>query len=839
MKKSGYALSQKLLSWLVSVMLSVGVFSVICVSNTLSVEALAFSPRLTEPAKDDPYYTTLNPYYQSGYGMPNCTCYAYGRAYELLKSEPKLAHYSAGYWWWYNKENSIYPYGQTPKPGAVACWDKYDKSSGHVAVVEVITGDYVTLSESSYKKSYFNLGYMKSDSSNYCTSMRFLGYIYINEFSVENNPEGTFDSISSDFPETIHLSGWAFDRDNISTTLDIDVYVGGDKNSSSGKRYTIKANQLNRYKSYQYYPPVGDYHGYDADIKIGKSGTQKVYIYARNIGSRHDTFLGMKTVDVRSVPPHEDMGKEFLANIVSYETSRYVTADDDGNIVQNYRNSSENQLWHFVRNSDLSYQITNFKTGLCIDVFSAGKSDGTKLCQYKSTSGNNQQWYITKEKSWYLLHPKHAVNTAVTVPTYSSADYEKIFISTINYADTQKFSINKVDSVKISYNANDGRGIIENQLKPYDNSVIITKTIPIREGYQFLGWSSNRNAKSPQYLSGDVFSENEDIKLYAVWKDISAISFSRKDIVLGVGQKFTLKADITPSDFSPSLVWYSSNIDVAVVSSSGIVTAKSIGKTVITVQMDNGKKAVCNIEVQTAPTKVSVNKSTLILGIQETFVLQTTVTGAKTDVVYTSGNSDIATVTAEGKIKAKSVGTTIITAQVYNGKTAKCRVTVKKAPTGISISRKNSIMGLGETFYLEGSLANDEASRVLTFSSNKPEVATVTESGIVTAKSIGTAIVSITTYNGKKATCRVTVRNAPTSLQFNKTSITLKQGDTFYLESQFNTGEYARTVIYNSPDKSVATISGSGVIMAKNIGTVEITGKTYNGKTQTCTVTVK
>ena len=166
-------------------------------------------------------------------------------------------------------------------------------------------------------------------------------------------------------------------------------------------------------------------------------------------------------------------------------------------------------------------------------------------------------------------------------------------------------------------------------------------------------------------------------------------------------------------------------------------------------------------------------------------------------------------------------------------------LTVKNAPTSISINRKNSIMGLGETFYLEGSLANDEASRVLTFSSNNPEVATVTDGGIVTAKSIGTAIVSITTYNGQKATCRVTVRNAPTSLQFNKTSITLKQGETFYLESQFNAGEYARTVIYNSPNKTVATISGSGVIMAKSKGTVKITGKTYNGKTQTCTVTVK
>ena len=43
----------------------------------------------------------------------------------------------------------------------------------------------------------------------------------------------------------------------------------------------------------------------------------------------------------------------------------------------------------------------------------------------------------------------------------------------------------------------------------------------------------------------------------------------------------------------------------------------------------------------------------------------------------------------------------------------------------------------------------------------------------------------------------------------------------------------------NSPNKMIAVISGSGVITAKSAGTVKITGKTYNGKTAVCTVTVQ
>ena len=320
--------------------------------------------------------------------------------------------------------------------------------------------------------------------------------------------------------------------------------------------------------------------------------------------------------------------------------------------------------------------------------------------------------------------------------------------------------------------------------------------------------------------------------------NFSGIAFEEETVDLNTGDIYTPKV-IT--FHKSTLKWASGNKEVATVDSNGKVTAKGAGTANIKVTTADGKTAKFKVNVKAVPTSVNLNKTSLIMGLGESFNLKATVPDVTEpgEITFTSNKKNIVSVNKNGKLTTKAVGTAIITATTYNGKTATCRVTVKKAPTSISINRKNSIMGLGETFYLEGSLANDEASRVLTFSSNKPEVATVTEGGIVTAKSIGTAIVSITTYNGQKATCRVTVRNAPTSLQFNKTSITLKQGETFYLESQFNTGEYARTVIYNSPNKAVATISGSGVIMAKSKGTVKITGKTYNGKTQTCTVTVK
>lgn len=130
-----------------------------------------YEPRLTAPS-GEPYYTsTLNKYSQTGYGMPNCVAYAYGRIYELNGEEPKISRGNAGEWWFINKNNDYYEYGSEPKLGAVACW------SNHVAVVEEISenGD-ITVSESHWGGTYFDTKTFSDMYSHY--GQTFYGYIY-------------------------------------------------------------------------------------------------------------------------------------------------------------------------------------------------------------------------------------------------------------------------------------------------------------------------------------------------------------------------------------------------------------------------------------------------------------------------------------------------------------------------------------------------------------------------------------------------------------------------------------------------------------------------------------
>lgn len=110
----------------------------------------------------------------------------------------------------------------------------------------------------------------------------------------------------------------------------------------------------------------------------------------------------------------------------------------------------------------------------------------------------------------------------------------------------------------------------------------------------------------------------------------------------------------------------------------------------------------------------------------------------------------------------------------------------------------------------------------------------------MTAKKVGTATITAKTFNGKTATCKVTVKKAPTSISLNKTSLTLKVGEKFDLNSSLPSGCASYSVVYSSNNSAVASVKAAGgLVTAVKKGTAIITAKTYNGKTAACKVTVK
>ena len=213
---------------------------------------------------------------------------------------------------------------------------------------------------------------------------------------------------------------------------------------------------------------------------------------------------------------------------------------------------------------------------------------------------------------------------------------------------------------------------------------------------------------------------------------------------------------------SAAATFVSGDTNVAVVDADGNVTAVNLGETVITATDENGQTASSTVSVRiTPPAKLTVSQPLLALGVGEGYRLKAIYDGNRTGygASFSIDNPSVASINAAtGAITAKAVGYAVVTVKSVNGLTAKCWLTVKKAPTAVTFSnsRVNMIAGESVQFYLR-TVNRDEALYSAHYESTNPEVVSVTSSGKVTAVKPGTATITATAYNGKKASTVVTV----------------------------------------------------------------------------------
>lgn len=164
-----------------------------------------YTARTTAPSKmDRHYYSNDNIFYACGYGMPNCTAYAWGRLYELTgKRFMSLCGNAED--WFDAAASAGLKTGQTPKLGAIACYraGKVGDSSdgaGHVAIVEEIkaNGDIVT-SNSAWQGTEFYLKEItKASGYMYTNNRPFLGFIYCGiEFETDTSNTSNASSASN------------------------------------------------------------------------------------------------------------------------------------------------------------------------------------------------------------------------------------------------------------------------------------------------------------------------------------------------------------------------------------------------------------------------------------------------------------------------------------------------------------------------------------------------------------------------------------------------------------------------------------------------------------------
>ena len=214
-------------------------------------------------------------------------------------------------------------------------------------------------------------------------------------------------------------------------------------------------------------------------------------------------------------------------------------------------------------------------------------------------------------------------------------------------------------------------------------------------------------------------------------------------------------------------------------------------------------------------------------------------------ITFTSSDESIATVN-NGKVTFKGYGTATITATTASGKTAACTVKINRAVSGVHLDYSKLSLKAGETAVLTATVyPSNAANKAVKWISSAPDIASVDQTGKITALKPGITTITVETEDGGyTATCNVTVIDSSivsvTGVKLSATVAELTIGNSKQLTAAISpTNATNKGVTWSSSNTNVASVSSSGVVVAKGEGTATITVRTDDGGyTAACTIRV-
>lgn len=180
--------------------------------------------------------------------------------------------------------------------------------------------------------------------------------------------------------------------------------------------------------------------------------------------------------------------------------------------------------------------------------------------------------------------------------------------------------------------------------------------------------------------------------------------------------------------------------------------------------------------------------------------------------------------------------------------TANAKVTVKKVASVNKLTGSKKITltkGKKATLKTTVTLKSGKTNKKVTYKSSKKSVATVTKKGVIKAKKVGTAKITVTSTQNKKKKATVTVKvvkGKVTKVTFDQTAIRLDPAKTATIKATVKTSgkKPNKALVWSTSDAKVATVTAKGVVTAVAPGVATITAKATDGtgKKATATVTV-
>ena len=328
----------------------------------------------------------------------------------------------------------------------------------------------------------------------------------------------------------------------------------------------------------------------------------------------------------------------------------------------------------------------------------------------------------------------------------------------------------------------------------------------------------------------------------------ASVVISHKNLTLEVGEQINLSADVlNTKEVNPVIIWMSDDTEIADVNDDGVVTANKEGSTIIRASYGDIQEE-CSIVVTSNASEIQSIKI-----VQGDFVLkkgrgtllqiETSPKDAKTgNLIYSTDDSSVATVSDSGYVNGIDIGTTTITVKTASGLSTSVTVTVTATgstsiePTSIQIyglSKELVVGGTAEVVF--DIFPTNATNKNVTWSSSDPSIASVNSNNVITGHKAGTCTITVSTANNITARYDVTVHASNIAV----TGITVTNGDTYNMKVGYvkriqysvePTNATNKKVKFSSSNPSVAAVDDNGLVAANKEGNAIITLTTDDGK---------
>lgn len=215
--------------------------------------------------------------------------------------------------------------------------------------------------------------------------------------------------------------------------------------------------------------------------------------------------------------------KNFVMSIAGNESNYSPTSSSNISVPLNtniqlgsVKSSNKYNEFELIKLQNGYYKIKHVASGYALDLQNGRSNYGENIALHTDNDSIAQQWAIISSGNGFYFTP--ACSGLILESGSSSATVgANIRQGAPNYSSAQLWNFVPAE-YSIKYDMNGGSGSISTQKKYYKNDIILSTVVPKKEGYDFLGWSTDKNATTATYKSGSTYSSNSNVTLYAIWK---------------------------------------------------------------------------------------------------------------------------------------------------------------------------------------------------------------------------------------------------------------------------------------------------------------------------------